>query len=115
MRTLDALPPAKQNPNCPANAGDLRASREPTRHLAIQVRTEELAFRVIQLGGVHALTREFEKRAHDSAPFIEEVKAELLDALRMPVSKRRSPVAQKHIYSIYRKMPSKGRSDRRDL
>ena len=35
---------------------------------------EDLAFRVINPEAYHALTREFDKRARDSAPFIEEVK-----------------------------------------
>ena len=82
MRTLDALPPEKQ-------ARIAQQTLEIYAPLANRLgiwqfksELEDLAFRVINPEAYHALTREFEKRARDSAPFIEEVKAELLEALR---------------------------------
>jgi guanosine-3',5'-bis(diphosphate) 3'-pyrophosphohydrolase len=110
MRTLDALPAEKQ----------LRIAQQTLEIYAplanrlgiwqFKSELEDLAFRVINPEAYHALTREFEKRARDSAPFIEEVKAELLETLRDAGIEAEITGRTKHIYSIYRKMLSKGRS-----
>ena len=64
----------RSRPHRPADAGDLRATGEQTRHLAVQIRARGPRLSVINPEAYHALTREFEKRARDSAPYIEEVK-----------------------------------------
>ena len=112
MRTLDALPPEKQ-------ARIAQQTLEIYAPLANRLgiwqfksELEDLAFRVINPEAYHALTREFEKRARDSAPFIEEVKAELLEALRDAGIEAEITGRTKHIYSIYRKMLVEGPVDR---
>ncbi|MCA9876899.1 MAG: bifunctional (p)ppGpp synthetase/guanosine-3',5'-bis(diphosphate) 3'-pyrophosphohydrolase [Thermomicrobiales bacterium] len=71
---------------------------------------EDLAFRYINPDAYLALSREFEKRAQDSAPYIDSVKAELLQSLRDAGIDAEITGRTKHIYSVYRKMNMKGRN-----
>jgi GTP pyrophosphokinase len=110
MRTLDALPEAKQTRIAQQTLEIYAPLANRLGIWQFKSELEDLAFRVINPEAYHALTREFEKRARDSSPFIEEVKAELLDTLRDAGIEAEITGRTKHIYSIYRKMLSKGRS-----
>jgi guanosine-3',5'-bis(diphosphate) 3'-pyrophosphohydrolase len=110
MRTIDALPPAKQTRIAQQTLEIYAPLANRLGIWQFKSELEDLAFRVINPEAYHALTGEFEKRARDSAPFIEEVKAQLLDALRDAGIEAEITGRTKHIYSIYRKMLSKGRS-----
>ena len=93
MRTLDALPPEKQSRIAQQTLEIYAPLANRLGIWQFKSELEDLAFRVINPEAYLALTREFEKRARDSAPYIEEVKSELLDALREAGSKRRLPAA----------------------
>src|SRR4051794_15734713 len=110
MRTLDALPPAKQTRIAQQTLEIYAPLANRLGIWQFKSELEDLAFRVLNPEAYYALTREFEKRARDSAPFIAEVKAELLEALRDAGIEADITGRTKHIYSIYRKMLSKGRS-----
>ena len=109
MRTLDALPPEKQTRIAQQTLEIYAPLANRLGIWQFKSELEDLAFRVINPDAYHALTREFEKRSRDSAPFIEEVKAELLEALR-DAGIEAEITGRTNIYSIYRKMLSKGRS-----
>ena len=110
MRTLDALPPEKQ----------VRIAHQTLEIFAplanrlgiwqFKSELEDIAFRYTNPQAYETLRGEFERRARDSAPYIEEVKAELLETLRDAGIEAEITGRTKHIYSIYRKMLSKGRS-----
>lgn len=110
MRTLDALPPDKQ----------IRIAQQTLEIYAplanrlgiwqFKSELEDLAFRYTNPEAYQALQREFEKRARDSAPYIDDVKAELLETLREAGIEAEITGRTKHIYSIYRKMLAKHRS-----
>jgi GTP diphosphokinase / guanosine-3',5'-bis(diphosphate) 3'-diphosphatase len=110
MRTLDALPPDKQ-------ARIAQQTLEIYAPLANRLgiwqfksELENLAFRFTNPVAYKTLSREFEQRAKDSAPYIAEVKAELLATLREAGIEAEITGRTKHIYSIYRKMQMKGRN-----
>ncbi|MCC7021971.1 MAG: bifunctional (p)ppGpp synthetase/guanosine-3',5'-bis(diphosphate) 3'-pyrophosphohydrolase [Thermomicrobiales bacterium] len=110
MRTLDALPREKQR----------RISRQTLEIYAplanrlgiwqFKSELEDLAFKYLNPEAYRALTTEFEQRARNSAPYIEKVKAELLQVLTEAGIEAEITGRTKHIYSIYRKMLAKGRS-----
>ena len=110
MRTLDALPADKQ----------LRIAQQTLEIYAplanrlgiwqFKSELEDLAFRYINPTAYNALKTEFEKRARDSAPYIEDVKADLLATLSEAGIAAEITGRTKHIYSIYRKMLAKHRS-----
>jgi GTP pyrophosphokinase len=110
MRTLDPLPADKQ----------LRIAQQTLEIYAplanrlgiwqFKSELEDLAFRYINAGAYQALTREFDKRGRDAAPYVEQVKTELLQTLREAGIEAEITGRTKHLYSIYRKMLSKGRS-----
>jgi GTP pyrophosphokinase len=110
MRTLDALPPEKQR----------RISRQTLEIYAplanrlgiwqFKSELEDLAFKFINPEAYRALTSEFEQRARNSAPYIDKVRTELLQALTEAGIEAEITGRTKHIYSIYRKMLAKGRS-----
>ncbi|MGH2616764.1 MAG: RelA/SpoT family protein [Thermomicrobiales bacterium] len=110
MRTLEALPPEKQ----------LRIAQQTLEIYAplanrlgiwqFKSELEDLAFRYTKPDAYAALHREFEQRGRDTAPYIEEVKAELLQTLREAGIEAEITGRTKHLYSIYRKMLLKGRS-----
>ncbi len=110
MRTLDALPPEKQ-------ARIAQQTLEIYAPLANRLgiwqfksELEDLAFRYTKPEAYTALSKEFEQRGRDSAPYIEEVKTELLQILRDAGIVAEITGRTKHIFSIYRKMLSKRRS-----
>jgi GTP pyrophosphokinase len=110
MRTLEALPPDKQ---VRIAQQTLEIYAPLANRLGIwqfKSELEDLAFRYLNPDAYHALTREFEQRARDSAPYIEQVKAELLEALRDAGIDAEITGRTKHLFSIYRKMLAKGRS-----
>ncbi|MBA3451062.1 MAG: bifunctional (p)ppGpp synthetase/guanosine-3',5'-bis(diphosphate) 3'-pyrophosphohydrolase [Chloroflexia bacterium] len=110
MRTLDALPAEKQ-------ARIAQQTLEIYAPLANRLgiwqfksELEDLAFRYTNAEAYSSLSREFEQRARDSAPYIEDVKTELLQILHDADIEAEITGRTKHIYSIYRKMLSKRRS-----
>jgi GTP diphosphokinase / guanosine-3',5'-bis(diphosphate) 3'-diphosphatase len=110
MRTLDALPPDKR----------IRIAQQTLEIYAplanrlgiwqFKSELEDLAFRYVNPQAYDALQSEFEKRGRDTAPYIEQIKDELRDTLREAGIEAEITGRTKHIYSIYRKMLSKGRS-----
>jgi GTP pyrophosphokinase len=110
MRTLDVLPPDKQ---LRIALQTLEIYAPLANRLGIwqfKSELEDLAFRYVNPEAFTALKREFEQRGRDSAPYIEQVKQELLETLREAGIEAEITGRTKHIYSIYRKMVSKGRS-----
>ena len=110
MRTLDALPPQKQARIAHQTLEIFAPLANRLGIWQFKSELEDIAFRYINPEAYDALSREFEQRARDSAPYIEEVKAELLETLREAGIDAEITGRTKHIYSIYRKMLSKGRS-----
>ena len=110
MRTLEALPPEKQ----------VRIAHQTLEIFAplanrlgiwqFKSELEDLAFRYTNPVAYRTLTLEFEKRARDAAPYIEQVKTELLETLRDAGIEAEITGRTKHIFSIYRKMLAKRRS-----
>src|SRR5205814_5338114 len=110
MRTLDALSPQKR---VRIAHQTLEIYAPLANRLGIwQVKSEleDLALRYVNPAAHDALSREFAQRARDSAPYIEQVKAELAQALLDAGITAEITGRTKHIYSIYRKMQQKGRS-----
>jgi GTP diphosphokinase / guanosine-3',5'-bis(diphosphate) 3'-diphosphatase len=110
MRTLDALSPQKQARIAHQTLEIFAPLANRLGIWQFKSELEDIAFRYINPEAYEALSREFEQRARDSAPYIEEVKAELLETLREAGIQAEITGRTKHIYSIYRKMLSKGRS-----
>ncbi|MBW3632189.1 MAG: bifunctional (p)ppGpp synthetase/guanosine-3',5'-bis(diphosphate) 3'-pyrophosphohydrolase [Chloroflexi bacterium] len=110
MRTLDALSPQKQARIAHQTLEIFAPLANRLGIWQFKSELEDIAFRYINPEAYKALSREFEQRARDSAPYIEEVKAELLETLREAGIDAEITGRTKHIYSIYRKMLSKGRS-----
>ena len=69
MRTLDALPPEKQTRIAQQTLEIYAPLANRLGIWQFKSELEDLAFRVINPDAYHALTREFEKRSRDSAPF----------------------------------------------
>jgi guanosine-3',5'-bis(diphosphate) 3'-pyrophosphohydrolase len=110
MRTLDALPPEKQ---IRIAVQTLEIYAPLANRLGIwqfKSELEDLAFQYTHPEAFQALKHEFEKRARDSAPYIEQVKDELLDTLREAGIEAEITGRTKHIYSIYCKMMLKRRN-----
>jgi GTP diphosphokinase / guanosine-3',5'-bis(diphosphate) 3'-diphosphatase len=109
MRTLEALPPEKQFRIAQQTLEIYAPLANRLGIWQFKSELEDLAFRYTNPVSYTALTREFEQRARDSAPYIEQVKAELLASLEDAGISAEITGRTKHIYSIYRKMLSKGR------
>ena len=110
MRTLEALPSQKR---VRIAQQTLEIYAPLANRLGIwqfKSELEDLAFRYTNPEAYWALRREFEKRAADSAPVIEQVKAELLETLRDAGIEAEITGRTKHFYSIYRKMMHKQRN-----
>jgi guanosine-3',5'-bis(diphosphate) 3'-pyrophosphohydrolase len=110
MRTLEALPSQKR---VRIAQQTLEIYAPLANRLGIwqfKSELEDLAFRYTNPEAYWALRREFEKRAADSAPVIEQVKAELLETLRDAGIEAEITGRTKHFYSIYRKMMHKRRN-----
>ncbi len=109
MRTLEALPANKQ---VRIAQQTLEIYAPLANRLGIwqfKSELEDLAFRYINPEAYRALKSEFEQRARDSAPYIEDVKSELLETLGEAGIEAEITGRTKHIYSIYRKMVAKHR------
>lgn len=109
MRTLDALP---QNKQVRIAQQTLEIYAPLANRLGIwqfKSELEDLAFRYINPEAFAALTAEFAKRAQDSAPYIDDLKTELLRKLSDAGIEATITGRTKHIYSIYRKMLAKHR------
>ena len=110
MRTLDALPPEKQKRIA---LQTLEIYAPLANRLGIwqfKSELEDLAFRYTNPDAFASLSREFEQRGRDSAPYIETVKTELLQILKDAGIEAEITGRTKHIFSIYRKMLSKRRA-----
>lgn len=110
MRTLDALPADKQQRIA---LQTLEIYAPLANRLGIwqfKSELEDLAFRYINPEAFTALKRELDQHGRDAAPEIEQVTAELQEALQQAGIEAQITGRSKHIYSIYRKMKSKGRS-----
>jgi GTP pyrophosphokinase len=110
MRTLEALPPEKQ-------ARIAHQTLEIYAPLANRLgiwqfksELEDLAFRYTNPVAYAVLSQEFEQRGRDTAPYIEDVKNELMAALQEAGIEAEIYGRTKHLYSIYRKMLNKRRS-----
>ncbi len=110
MRTLEALPPEKQQRIA---LQTLEIYAPLANRLGIwqfKSELEDLAFRYTNPAAYNVLSREFDQRGRDSAPYIDDVKAELVEALRDSGIEAEITGRTKHLYSIYRKMQLKSRS-----
>ena len=110
MRTLDALPVDKQQRIA---LQTLEIYAPLANRLGIwqfKSELEDLAFRYVNPDAFTALKRELDQHGRDAAPEIEQVTAELQEALQQSGIEAQITGRSKHIYSIYRKMKSKGRS-----
>jgi GTP pyrophosphokinase len=110
MRTLDALPPDKQQRIA---LQTLEIYAPLANRLGIwqfKSELEDLAFSYLNPSAHHALERELDQHGQSAAPEIEQVKQELQEVLREAGIEAEITGRTKHIYSIYRKMKSKGRA-----
>ena len=110
MRTLDVMRPDKQKRIA---LQTLEIYAPLANRLGIwqfKSELEDLAFRYINPDAYFALSRGFEQRAQDSAPYIESVKRDLLQSLRDAGIEAEITGRTKHLYSVYRKMNLKGRN-----
>ncbi len=110
MRTLDALPPDKQQRIA---LQTLEIYAPLANRLGIwqfKSELEDLAFSYLNPSAHDALKRELDQHGQSAAPEIEQVKQELQEALREAGIEAEITGRTKHIYSIYRKMKSKGRA-----
>ena len=110
MRTLDSLPPEKQ---VRIALQTIEIYAPLANRLGIwqfKSELEDLSFRYLNPDAHTTLREEFEKRGQDSAPYLDEVRNELQDALREAGIEAEITGRTKHIYSIYRKMTAKSRS-----
>jgi GTP pyrophosphokinase len=110
MRTLEALSPEKRTRIAQQTLEIYAPLANRLGIWQFKSELEDLAFRYVNPAAYASLRREFEKRGEDSAPYIEELKTELLETLREAGIEAEITGRTKHIYSIYRKMLSKGRS-----
>ena len=109
MRTLDALPPEKQ---ARIALQTLEIYAPLANRLGIwqfKSELEDLAFRYTNPVAYAVLSQEFEQRGRAAAPYIEDVKKELADALSEAGIEAEITGRTKHLFSIYRKMLSKRR------
>ena len=109
MRTLGALPPEKQ-------ARIAHQTLEIYAPLANRLgiwqfksELEDLAFRYTNPVAYAVLSQEFEQRGRAAAPYIEDVKKEIAQALQAAGIDAEITGRTKHLFSIYRKMLSKSR------
>ena len=110
MRTLGALPPAKQQRIAQQS---LEVYAPLANRLGIwqfKSELEDLSFRYINPDAYATLEREFAQRGENAAPYIARVTADLLAALTAAGINAEITGRTKHIYSIYRKMQLKKRS-----
>jgi GTP pyrophosphokinase len=103
MRTLDALPPTKQRKIAQQTMEIYAPLANRLGIWPFKSELEDLSFRYLNPEAFGALNAELEKRGRDSAPYIEGVKAELLEALRAGGVEAEITGRTKHIYSIFRK------------
>ncbi len=110
MRTLGALPPEKQ-------ARIAHQTLEIYAPLANRLgiwqfksELEDLAFRYTNPVAYAVLSQEFEQRGRDTAPYIEDIKKEIAEALQESGIEAEITGRTKHLYSIYRKMLHKQRA-----
>jgi GTP diphosphokinase / guanosine-3',5'-bis(diphosphate) 3'-diphosphatase len=110
MRTLDSLPPEKQKRIALQTMEIYAPLANRLGIWQFKSELEDLSFRYLHPDSYAALRQEFDKHGRDSAPYIAQVKEELLDVLREAGIEAEITGRTKHIYSIYRKMVSKRRS-----
>jgi len=110
MRTLDALPPEKRKRIAQQTLEIYAPLANRLGIWQFKSELEDLAFRYVNPPAYEALHAELEKRGRDTAPYIRQIKDELQQTLRDAGIEAEIMGRTKHIYSIYRKMFSKGRS-----
>ena len=110
MRTLDSLPPEKQKRIALQTMEIYAPLANRLGIWQFKSELEDLSFRYLHPDAHDSLRQEFDKHGQDSAPYIEQVKTELLDILGAAGIEAEITGRTKHIYSIYRKMVSKRRS-----
>jgi len=109
MRTLDALPPAKQQRIAQQTMEIYAPLANRLGIWQIKSELEDRAFRYLSPGAYEALERELATRGRDAAPLLERAKADLVAQLDAVGIKAELSGRGKHIYSIYRKMRQKDR------
>ncbi len=110
MRTLDALPPEKRKRIAQQTLEIYAPLANRLGIWQFKSELEDLAFRYVNPPAYDALQAELEQRGRDTAPYIQQIKDELQQTLRDAGIEAEITGRTKHIYSIYRKMLSKGRS-----
>jgi len=110
MRTLDALPPDKQQRIALQTMEIYAPLANRLGIWQVKSELEDRSFRYLHPEPYDALERELTKRGEDSAPYIARVRDQLRDALADSGIEAEISGRAKHIYSIYRKMRSKRRS-----
>jgi guanosine-3',5'-bis(diphosphate) 3'-pyrophosphohydrolase len=110
MRTLGALPPEKQTRIAHQTLEIYAPLANRLGIWQFKSELEDLAFRYINPVAFAVLSQEFEKRGRDSAPYIDDVKKELIEALAGAGIEAEITGRTKHLYSIYRKMLHKQRA-----
>jgi GTP diphosphokinase / guanosine-3',5'-bis(diphosphate) 3'-diphosphatase len=110
MRTLDALPPDKQRRIAQQTMEIYAPLANRLGIWPFKSELEDLAFKFLNPEQFGPLAAELDKRGRNSAPYIEQVKAELKAALEAGGIQAEITGRAKHIHSIYRKMKQKHRS-----
>jgi GTP pyrophosphokinase len=110
MRTLDALPPEKRRRIAQQTLEIYAPLANRLGIWQFKSELEDLAFRYVNPPAFESLHAELERRGRDTAPYIRQIKDELQQTLRDAGIEAEITGRTKHIYSIYRKMLSKGRS-----
>ena len=110
MRTLDALPPDKQQRIAQQTMEIYAPLANRLGIWQFKSELEDLAFRYLNPEAYHAIARELERRGRDRSGYIDRTMETLKRALAEAGIDVEITGRGKHIYSIYRKMRLKGRN-----
>jgi GTP pyrophosphokinase len=110
MRTLEALPEEKRKRIAQQTMEIYAPLANRLGIWQFKSELEDLAFRYLNPEAYRAIAAELERRGRDRSGYIERTMAALKSALREAGVEAEITGRGKHIYSIYRKMRSKGRS-----
>ena len=109
MRTLDAMPRAKQVRIATQTMEIYAPLANRLGIWQVKSELEDLAFRYLHPDEYARITMDLERRGKDSAGYIEQVMRDLRDLLQKEGIEAEMSGRKKHIYSIYRKMNHKSR------
>ncbi len=110
MRTLDALPPEKQQRIAQQTMEIYAPLANRLGIWQLKSELEDLAFKYLNADAYNAIAQELEQRGRNWAAYIDLTMTALRDALAEAGVEAEITGRGKHIYSIYRKMRLKGRT-----